>query len=130
MSIGETRSYRPVIMGRRGAVASNHPLATQAGLLTLQVGGNAVDAAVAVAATIGVVEPFMSGLGGDGFYHVFMRAGGEPVVFNATGSAPATRTANSRPSSAMHWRPILGAREPTFATASHRRWARRSSSPR
>ena len=92
MSIGETRSYRPVIMGRRGAVASNHPLATQAGLLTLQVGGNAVDAAVAVAATIGVVEPFMSGLGGDGFYHVFMRAGGEAVVFNATGSAPKAAT--------------------------------------
>src|SRR5207253_3134122 len=39
------RSYRPVIMGRRGAVASNHPLATQAGLLALQAGGDAVDAA-------------------------------------------------------------------------------------
>ena len=42
------RSHRPLIIGRRGAVASNHPLATQAGLLALQAGGNAVDAAVAV----------------------------------------------------------------------------------
>jgi gamma-glutamyltranspeptidase len=86
------RSYRPVIMGRRGAVASNHPLATQAGLLTLQAGGDAVDAAVAIGATLGVVEPFMSGLGGDGFYHVYRKATGEAVVFNATGTAPAAAT--------------------------------------
>src|SRR5688572_33486375 len=86
------RSYRPVIMGRRGAAASNHPLATQAGLLALQAGGNAVDAAVAVASTLGVVEPFMSGLGGDGFCHVFMRATGEAVVFNGTGPAPRAAT--------------------------------------
>jgi gamma-glutamyltranspeptidase/glutathione hydrolase len=86
------RSYRPVIMGRRGAVASNHPLATQAGLLTLQAGGDAVDAAVAIGATLGVVEPFMSGLGGDGFYHVYRRATGEAVVFNGTGAAPRAAT--------------------------------------
>src|SRR5215210_3975406 len=86
------RSYRPVIMGRRGAVASNHPLATQAGLLALQAGGDAVDAAVAIGATLGVVEPFMSGLGGDGFYHVYRKATGEAVVFNGTGAAPAAAT--------------------------------------
>ena len=86
------RSYRPVIMGRRGAVASNHPLATQAGLLALQAGGDAVDAAVAVASTLSVVEPFMSGLGGDGFYHVYRRDTGEAVVFNGTGAAPRAAT--------------------------------------
>ena len=86
------RSYRPVIMGRRGAVASNHPLATQAGLLALQAGGDAVDAAVAVASTLSVVEPFMSGLGGDGFYHVYRKATGEAVVFNGTGAAPRAAT--------------------------------------
>jgi gamma-glutamyltranspeptidase/glutathione hydrolase len=86
------RSYRPVIIGRRGAVASNHPLATQAGLLTLQAGGNAVDAAVAVAATLSVVEPFMSGLGGDGFYHVHSQPTGEALVFNGTGPAPRAAT--------------------------------------
>ncbi len=86
------RSHRPLIIGRRGAVASNHPLATQAGLLALQAGGNAVDAAVAVAATLSVVEPFMSGLGGDGFYHVHMRRTGESVVFNGTGPAPRAAT--------------------------------------
>jgi gamma-glutamyltranspeptidase len=87
------RSYRPLIMGRRGAVASNHPLATQAGLLALQAGGNAVDAAVAVAATLSVVEPYMSGLGGDGFYHVYIRKTGEAAIFNGTGPAPRAATA-------------------------------------
>src|SRR6266446_6768136 len=83
----EPRCYRPLIIGRRGAVAANHPLAAQAGLLALRAGGNAVDAAVATALALAVVEPMMSGLGGDGFYHVFDAATGRSVVFNATGPA-------------------------------------------
>src|SRR5437660_1067454 len=81
------RCYRPLIIGRRGAVAANHPLAAQAGLLALRAGGNAVDAAVATALALAVVEPMMSGLGGDAFYHVFDAATGRSVVFNATGPA-------------------------------------------
>ncbi len=88
----EMRSYRPVIIGARGAVAANHPLAAQAGLLALRAGGNAVDAAVATAMTLAVVEPMMSGLGGDGFYHVYDQATGRAVVFNGTGPAPAAAT--------------------------------------
>ncbi len=88
----EMRSYRPLAIGRRGAVAANHPLAAQAGLLALRAGGNAIDAAVAAAATLAVVEPMMSGLGGDGFYHVYRQATGEAVVFNGTGPAPALAT--------------------------------------
>lgn len=91
--LSDEHSYRPVIAGRRGAVASNHPLATQAGLLTLQAGASAADAAVAVALTLGVVEPFMSGLGGDGFYHAYRRSDGAAVVVNGTGAAPAAATA-------------------------------------
>jgi len=87
--VAEIRSYRPVIIGARGAVAANHPLAAQAGLLALRAGGNAVDAAVATAVTLAVVEPMMSGLGGDGFYHVWDQASGRAVVFNGTGPAPA-----------------------------------------
>jgi gamma-glutamyltranspeptidase len=90
--VAEMRCYRPVIIGARGAVAANHPLATQAGLLALRAGGNAVDAAVATAVTLAVVEPMMSGLGGDGFYHVWDQARSRAVVFNGTGPAPAAAT--------------------------------------
>ncbi len=88
----ELRCYRPLIIGRRGAVAANHPLAAQAGLLALRAGGNAVDAAVATALALAVVEPMMSGLGGDGFYLVFEAATGRAVVVNATGPAPLAAT--------------------------------------
>jgi gamma-glutamyltranspeptidase len=89
---GGMRHYRPLIIGRRGAVAANHPLAAQAGLLALRAGGNAADAAVATALALAVVEPMMSGLGGDAFYHVFDAASGQAVVYNGTGPAPAAAT--------------------------------------
>src|SRR5437588_431375 len=88
----DIRCYRPLIIGRRGAVAANHPLAAQAGLMALRAGGNAVDAAVATSLALAVVEPMMSGLGGDGFYNVFDAKTGRAVVFNATGPAPRAAT--------------------------------------
>jgi gamma-glutamyltranspeptidase len=88
----ELRCYRPLIIGRRGAVAANHPLAAQAGLLALRAGGNAVDAAVATALTLAVVEPMMSGLGGDAFYHLFDAKAGRAIVVNGTGPAPQAAT--------------------------------------
>ena len=90
---GETYgSHRPVVMGRNGIVCSGHPLASQAGIGVLQRGGNAVDAAVAVGAALNVVEPNMSGIGGDGFIMVYWRETGEVKVVNATGAAPLTAT--------------------------------------
>jgi gamma-glutamyltranspeptidase/glutathione hydrolase len=87
-----TRCYRPLIIGRRGAVAANHPLAAQAGLLALRAGGNAADAAVATALALSVVEPMMSGLGGDAFYHWFDAAKGRATIYNGTGPAPRAAT--------------------------------------
>ncbi len=87
------RTWRPALIGRNGAVGANHPMATQAGLDILRAGGNAVDAAVAISLTLGVVEPHMSGLGGDGFYHTLMNGIGQ--VYNGCGFAPASATADS-----------------------------------
>jgi gamma-glutamyltranspeptidase/glutathione hydrolase len=85
------RAHRPLIMGRNGAVGANHPMAAQVGLDTLRAGGNAIDASVAVSLALGVCEPMMSGLGGDGFYHVRM-SDGRAQVFNGTGPAPRAAT--------------------------------------
>ena len=79
---------RPVVMGRNGMVCAGHPLAAQAGMAALQRGGNAVDAAIATAAALNVVEPNMSGIGGDGFIMVYNRQAGTVEVCNATGAAP------------------------------------------
>lgn len=72
---------------QEGGVASAHPLATEAGIRVLESGGNAFDAAVATAATLGVVEPYSSGIGGGGFW-VLRPADGEPVVIDAREIAP------------------------------------------
>src|ERR1035437_7064495 len=57
--------HRSSVFASGGLVATSSPLATQAGLRILADGGNAVDAALATAAVVGVVEPMMNGLGGD-----------------------------------------------------------------
>jgi len=76
----------------REAIASAHPLATQAGMQTLAKGGNAFDAAVAVAAALGVVEPFASGLGGGGFLLLHREADGFEVMIDARETAPGKAT--------------------------------------
>lgn len=87
-----SRSFRPVIMGRNGMVASGHALASLSGLKALQEGGNAVDAALAAAFTVAVVKPEASGPGGDLFALVFMRKTGKVEALNASGPAPKEAT--------------------------------------
>lgn len=83
----ELSRKRPVVGGRHGAVASAHPLASQAGLDMLRSGGNAVDAVVTMAATLAVVEPYMSGPAGVGFL-LLHRPGSQPRVLNFSGTSP------------------------------------------
>ncbi len=85
-------AFRPSVMGRNGMVASGHALASQAGIQALMAGGNAVDAAIATAAALGVVEPAGSGVGGDGFILIYWAETGEVSAVNATGPAPGSAT--------------------------------------
>jgi gamma-glutamyltranspeptidase/glutathione hydrolase len=75
-------------MGTRGAVTSAHPLASMAGARMLLEGGNAVDAAVAVAAALNVVEPFMSSAGGIGLMLISRAKTRERHVLDFIGPAP------------------------------------------
>lgn len=77
------------------AVATAHPIATEVGIKILNQGGNAFDAAVAIAAVLGVVEPYNSGLGGGGFW--LLRKNGnnqktQEVIIDAREQAPLTAT--------------------------------------
>ena len=85
-------AHRPVVMGRNGMVCAGHPLAAQAGVSILQRGGNAFDAAIATAAALGVVEPLMSGIGGDGFIMAYRAEDDSLRVCNGTGAAPYAAT--------------------------------------
>jgi len=72
----------------RGAVASAHPLASEAGIEILEAGGNAFDAAIAVSASLSVVEPFGSGIGGGGLFLLHRAADGSDVMLDARETAP------------------------------------------
>jgi gamma-glutamyltranspeptidase/glutathione hydrolase len=79
-------------VGTKAMVASAHSLATQVGIDVLKRGGNAFDAAVAVAATLNVVEPSRSGIGGVGFMTLYVAKTGEVVSLQMTGAAPYAAT--------------------------------------
>ncbi|MSU59524.1 MAG: gamma-glutamyltransferase [Pedosphaera sp.] len=80
---------RSMVISRSGIVATEHPLASQIGAQVLAQGGNAIDAAVAANAAMGVVAPMANGMGGDLFAIVYEAKSGKLYGLNASGWSPA-----------------------------------------
>jgi len=86
-------SKRRALYAKRGIVGSTHPVASEAGLHVLRQGGNAIDAAVAMAITLTIVEPNANGIGGDNFAIVWHN--GEMHGLNSSGPAPKALSADA-----------------------------------
>ena len=108
---------RSVVMSTGGIVASENPLASQAGAQILAQGGNAVDAAVATNAVMGVVEPMMNGMGGDLFAIVFEAKTGKVYGLNASGWAPKAASIDLLKSKGFTTMPNLGIQSVTVPGA-------------
>lgn len=85
---------RPLITARHAIVTSDEPLASMAGMRILQEGGNAFDAAVATAVAVGVLDPRMSSIGGNGFATIYVGKTHEVRALNFYGTAPKHATAD------------------------------------
>jgi gamma-glutamyltranspeptidase/glutathione hydrolase len=91
-SQGWLTQHRSEVMARNGIVATSQPLAAQAGLEILKRGGNAIDAAVATAAMLSVVEPMNVGPAGDMFAIIYVANENKVYALNASGKAPSGAT--------------------------------------
>lgn len=85
-------SLRPDVMGMQGALTSDHVLATAAGADVLRRGGNAIDAAIAMAGVLAVVRPHMNGVGGDNFLLIRIARTGKVYALNGSGRAGSKAT--------------------------------------
>jgi gamma-glutamyltranspeptidase/glutathione hydrolase len=85
---GELWSTRSEVIAQNGMVATSHPLATQVGLDILKKGGNAIDAAIAANATLGLMEPTGCGIGGDLFVILWDAKTKRLYGLNASGGSP------------------------------------------
>lgn len=85
-------SMRPDVIGTQGAVTSDHALASAVGLDVLRRGGNAVDAAIAMAGVLAVVRPHMNGVGGDNFLLIRQAKTGKVYALNGSGRAGSRAT--------------------------------------
>lgn len=89
---GKTFATRSEVIAQNGMVATSHPLATQVGLEILKKGGSAIDAAIAANATLGLMEPTGSGIGGDLFAIVWDAKTQKLYGLNASGRSPKSLT--------------------------------------
>ena len=106
---GQTFATRSEVIGQHGMVASSQPLATQIGLDILKQGGTAVDAAIAVNAALGLMEPTGSGIGGDLFAIIYEAKTGKLYGLNASGRSPKSLTLDYFKERGLRSIPALGA---------------------
>ncbi len=104
----EHKAGRSVVRSEHGMVATSQPLATQVGLDVLKRGGNAIDAAIAVAAMLNVTEPMMTGVGGDMWAIVYWSKDHQLHGLNASGRSPKALTPEYFASKGMKSVPIRG----------------------
>lgn len=88
-------AQRGTVMSQRGMVACAHPLASLIGVNVLQSGGNAMDATIAMAAALNVLDPAMAGIGGDAFMLYYSAKDKQLHGLNASGRAPAAATVDA-----------------------------------
>ncbi len=105
---GESFATRSVVLGQNGMVATSQPLATQIGLDILKDGGNAIDAAIAANAALGLMEPTGCGIGGDLFAIVWDAKSQKLYGLNASGRSPQDLTLEYFESENMKKIPSLG----------------------
>ena len=89
---GEIFSSRSEVIAKNGMVATSHPLASQVGIDILKKGGNAIDAAIAANAALGLMEPTGNGIGGDLFAIVWIEKEKKLYGLNASGRSPENLT--------------------------------------
>src|SRR5207244_9375882 len=99
---------RSMVISRHGIVATEHPMASQIGAEILSQGGNAVDAAIAANAAMGVFAPMANGIGGDMFAIVYEAKSGKLYGLNASGWAPAALTPEFLNGKGIHEMPQAG----------------------
>src|SRR5580700_12314646 len=113
----ERSQGRSMVISQFGIVAAEHPIAARAGTAMLESGGNAIDAAVAANAAMGLVAPMMAGIGGDLFAIVYEAKTNKAYGLNASGWAPKRLTVEflkskgyvSMPSTGIHSVTVPGA---------------------
>ncbi len=93
--MAEQPLIKPVVTSSGAVVVSAHPLASEAGRLALEKGGNIVDAAVAVSFALGVVEPEASGIGGDGTAVLYLKGMKRPTVIDYKDQTPIRATTDN-----------------------------------
>ena len=105
---GEAFATRSVVMAQHGMACTSHPLATQAAIDVLKKGGNAIDAAIAANAVLGVTDPEMNGIGGDLFAIVYDAKTKKLYGLNASGRSPYSLTLDILKQNGRQFIPING----------------------